>query len=697
MAFLSLYRKYRPKQFSDLVGQEQVVQTLKNSIKFERISHAYLFAGPRGTGKTSTAKVYARALNCLVDDGIEPCGQCDNCQRIDNDQSMDLIEIDAASNRGIEAIRELREKVKFYPGEGRYKIYIIDEVHMLTNQAFNALLKTLEEPPEKVIFILATTEPHKVIPTILSRCQRFDFSLLTQQEIAGRLEYICQEEDIEYEREALNLIAYSSSGGMRDAISLLDQAISYSGKDISLDQIEEMLGRVKVKTLSRFVNYLAEKDTAGAIKLSGQLQSAGRTVGRIVSDLIDYCRQLMLIANDSPKMAYRGLDSGRKNLLENDSQLFAAAEINYIVSKLTELDGQLRYAERPDILLELTLVRLTDPAADESRAGLARRLTKLEEKLAALEGDQDISFAGKQEAAADNKEIADREIETVARETEAAVSEIETGGGEKEIAADKQETDVGERGLDQAKEDKEVVEPEKESVKAQPTTEKIAQNDQKSSISEHKDEKSDKIEDEGAVSKEEAGAQGSDSSKSANESMSVNDSMSSRDSKGSESRPIPEKTWQKILNDIRDEDIRTHAMVKESKLPIREGNELKFIFPKDKQFHYQQADKKSALIERVVNQLASEDLDVQLEIESEVSGNGGHNRGSRSGNFKREESSSTNRSNRDSQEEFPLLKEAQKVFGGRIIKVSDEMISNFEGGNKNEHEENDETGTTDAG
>ncbi|MGM0414874.1 MAG: DNA polymerase III subunit gamma/tau, partial [Bacillota bacterium] len=262
MAFLSLYRKYRPKQFSDLVGQEQVVQTLKNSIKFERISHAYLFAGPRGTGKTSTAKVYARALNCLEDDGIEPCGHCENCKRIDNEQSMDLIEIDAASNRGIEAIRELREKVKFYPGEGRYKIYIIDEVHMLTNQAFNALLKTLEEPPEKVIFILATTEPHKVIPTILSRCQRFDFSLLTQQEIAGRLEYICQEEDIEYEKEALNLIAYSSSGGMRDAISLLDQAISYSGKNISLDQIEEMLGRVKVKTLSRFVNYLAENDTA---------------------------------------------------------------------------------------------------------------------------------------------------------------------------------------------------------------------------------------------------------------------------------------------------------------------------------------------------------------------------------------------------------------------------------------------------
>lgn len=649
MAFLSLYRKYRPTNFSDLVGQEQVVQTLKNSIEFERISHAYLFAGPRGTGKTSTAKVYARALNCLEEDRIEPCGQCENCKRIDNDQSMDLIEIDAASNRGIEAIRELREKVKFYPGEGRYKIYIIDEVHMLTNQAFNALLKTLEEPPDKVIFILATTEPHKVIPTILSRCQRFDFSLLTQQEIAGRLEYICQEEDIQYEREALNLIAYSSSGGMRDAISLLDQAISYSGKDISLEQIEEMLGRVKVKTLSIFVNYLATNDTASAIEISGQLQSAGRTVGRIVSDLIDYCRQLMLIANDSPKLAYRGLDSGRKNLLENDSKLFSADEINYIVSKLTELDGQLRYAERPDILLELTLVRLTDPAADESRAGLARRLTEIEDKLAAIESGQGISFAPEEEVLV--------EAEKKSVETKRSVEPKSSGGSESSV-----EPETKDKSVD-----------------------KIAQNAQKDSVSEQRVEKSDKI----------------DSIRQAESSDSRGKKVA-QSSKNTESRPIPEKTWQKILNDIRNEDVRTHAMVKESQLPIRKGDKLKFIFSKDKQFHYQQAAKQSALIERVVNQLASENLTVQLEIEGEksnVEGNKVSNdyKEGRPGNFSKGESSSQNSSNRSSQGEFPLLKEAQKVFGGRIIKVSDEMISNFKGGNKNEHEENDETGTTDAG
>src|SRR6056297_2588044 len=212
MSFVTLYRKYRPKNFADLVGQKQVVQTLVNALKNERIAHAYLFAGPRGTGKTSTAKVFAMALNCKDDSDIEPCGKCVPCSNIQNGQSIDVIEIDAASNRGIDEIRELREKVKFYPGESKYKVYIIDEVHMLTTGAFNALLKTLEEPPDNVIFILATTEPHKVIPTIMSRCQRFDFSLISEREIENHLEYICGEENLEYEKAALNLIARSSQG-----------------------------------------------------------------------------------------------------------------------------------------------------------------------------------------------------------------------------------------------------------------------------------------------------------------------------------------------------------------------------------------------------------------------------------------------------------------------------------------------------
>src|SRR6056297_3453081 len=205
MSFLSLYRKYRPENFNDLIGQDQVKQTLKNALKNDRIVHAYLFAGPRGTGKTSTAKVFAKALNCEDKSSIEPCTECSNCKKIEKGQAIDVIEIDAASNRGIDEIRELREKVKFYPGEGNYKVYIIDEDHMLTKGAFNALLKTLEEPPDNVVFILATTEPHQVITTILSRCQRFDFSLLSVSEIVERLTYICENEDVSYEEDALNL------------------------------------------------------------------------------------------------------------------------------------------------------------------------------------------------------------------------------------------------------------------------------------------------------------------------------------------------------------------------------------------------------------------------------------------------------------------------------------------------------------
>ncbi|MGM0421124.1 MAG: DNA polymerase III subunit gamma/tau, partial [Bacillota bacterium] len=500
MAFLSLYRKYRPENFADLIGQDQIVKTLKNTIKYDRISHAYLFAGPRGTGKTSTAKVYARALNCLTDEGIEPCGDCQNCHRIDEGQSIDLIEIDAASNRGIEAIRELREKVKFYPSEGQYKIYIIDEVHMLTTPAFNALLKTLEEPPERVIFILATTEPHKVIPTILSRCQRFDFSLLTQEEIAGRLAHICRSEGVKYEDEALNLIAYSSNGGMRDAISLLDQAISYSGKEITLDQVEEMLGRVRVDTLSQLVNYLAQKQTAPALNLTARLQKDGRTVGRIVADLLDYCRQLMLIANDSPKLAVAGIAENRKNLLQQDGKLFTASEINYVVTKLTELDDQLRYAERPDILLELMLVKITDPVADESRSGLARRVKDLEAKL-----DRLLQGGG---------EELDSEVESL------------------------QETST---------ESVENHEPQPVSVQEEPSS---AESIEAESSSGNKADKFDQADKTGSKNQDEP-------------------------------REIPRKTWKQILQHIRNEDIKCHAMAKESLVPVRKGNSLIFSFPAD--------------------------------------------------------------------------------------------------------------------
>src|SRR6056297_1376694 len=295
MPSLSFYRKYRPQKFNEIIGQPAVTKTLLNAIENDRISHAYLFAGPRGTGKTSTAKVLAMAVNCQNDESHEPCGHCESCQRISLGNSIDVIEIDAASNRGIDEIRELREKVKFYPGESKYKVYIIDEVHMLTRGAFNALLKTLEEPPDNVIFILATTEPHKVISTILSRCQRFDFSLLSVSNIVKRLEDICEKEKVDYEDDALNLIAHSSNGGMRDAISILDQAISFTNGDITAHKLRDMLGKIEKGVLRDYVKYVADNNTSDALELINNLIEKGKGVSRFVNDLIEHIRQLLLI------------------------------------------------------------------------------------------------------------------------------------------------------------------------------------------------------------------------------------------------------------------------------------------------------------------------------------------------------------------------------------------------------------------
>ena len=402
MGFVSLYRKYRPVKFSDLVGQDRVVKTLKNSIAYDRIAHAYIFAGPRGTGKTSAAKVYARALNCESDEEIEPCGRCRNCRRIEAGQSMDVIEIDAASNRGIDEIRELREQVKYQPGEGLYRVYIIDEVHMLTDQAFNALLKTLEEPPENVVFILATTEPHKIISTVLSRCQRFDFTLLTETEIAERLAFICEEEEADYEREALEIIAYSSNGGMRDAISILDQAISYTAGAITAESVEEMLGRIDISSLSRLVRSIAAGEAAPALKLVESLQQRGRSVDRIVDDLLDYLRQIALTVSGGLELAAAGLSRSRRSQLQQDAGLFSQQEAGEVLKEMIELDSQLRYADRPDIVLESTLINL----ADNSRGdGDIEHKGESSEIGASSEEKEAGEEAGKAEAAGEKAEV----------------------------------------------------------------------------------------------------------------------------------------------------------------------------------------------------------------------------------------------------------------------------------------------------
>ncbi len=677
MTFISLYRKYRPQKFADLVGQQQVVQTLKNSIKFNRIAHAYLFAGPRGTGKTSTAKVYARALNCLEDNGIEPCGECENCYRIEKEESMDVIEIDAASNRGIDEIRELREQVKFYPGEGRYKIYIIDEVHMLTRQAFNALLKTLEEPPEKVIFILATTEPHNVIPTIMSRCQRFDFSLLSCQQIVERLEFISEKEGVKTGEYALDLLADASDGGMRDAISLLDQAISYCGKEITVSCLEKMLGKVEVKTLSEMVNKIAEQDTGELLKIAADLQRAGRSAGKIAGDLLDYCRELMLTVNGDFGLAASGLAENRRQLIKEDSRHFNQGEINYIVDKLVELEGRLRRSARPDILLELALVQITEPGSDESPAGLTRRLAKLEKQL---------------------EERGKREVTRTREEAETAEKDkVEKNKEEDKTEEDKVEEDKTKENKDER--DKKIQHPSLEGASA------------KSEALEA--DKSEDTEDSIDYSREEAETAADSAAESSDETIEAEEPEapdSSEEDKTSV-RDLTASLWEEILDSIKEADIKTHAMIKESRQPVLQGGSLILNFPPDKKFHLQSARKESEFIQQKIAEVL--DIDSKLELEFQLDGSTlqDKNRNFQQKSKTSSRANSSTGSNRSDQsagkvraDSSDLIKQAQQIFGGEIISVSaevlqeqKEILANLKGGSKDEHEENDETGPADAG
>lgn len=368
MANLVLYRKYRPQKFGEVVGQEHVVQTLTNSIKGNNISHAYLFSGPRGSGKTTIARLFAKAINCeKSENGFEPCNKCSSCQEIMGAKSMDLIEIDAASHRGIDDVRELREGIKFAPVKSKYKIFIIDECHQLSKDAANALLKTLEEPPAHAVFLLATTESHKMIPTILSRCQKFDFKRLQVPEIIKKLEFISKKENVKFDNSALSLIALNSRGSFRDAESLLDECLSFSGGkgEIKTEDIKELLGIVEVGEISRFVDCIISKNTKDSILFINSIIDNGVDLQEFTKTLVFYLRQQLLLKINPSFLNLQNSGLSNQELEKMKTQVgnLSQKDLQNMLELFIEAENKIKYSAVPQLPLELAVITLTHQEA----------------------------------------------------------------------------------------------------------------------------------------------------------------------------------------------------------------------------------------------------------------------------------------------------------------------------------------------
>jgi len=386
MAYLALYREWRPQTFGEIIGQEHITRTLKNAVEAGRVGHAYLFCGTRGTGKTTTAKVLAKALNCPHREGSEPCNRCDGCIAITGGLSVDVIEVDAASNRGIDEIRDLREKVKFAPTVGQFRVYIIDEVHMLTNEAFNALLKTLEEPPRHAVFILATTEPHKVPLTILSRCQRFDFRRIVPADIIKRLEEVAAGAKLEVEEEALRLIARAAEGGLRDALSILDQGAAFGGMKITAGDVHNILGTVQVDALSRMAGHLAAGEAGPALCLVGELIGEGKDLRLFARVMAGYLRALLLEKISPGASAEEAWDDSAQMVARASE--FSEEGLIRAVEVLADAEQGMKGSTLPGIILELALVKACRSEARSDVASLAARLAALEAKLKVFDGGE---------------------------------------------------------------------------------------------------------------------------------------------------------------------------------------------------------------------------------------------------------------------------------------------------------------------
>jgi len=378
---LVLYRKYRPQTFAEIIGQEHVVQTLTNAISSGMISHAYLFAGPRGTGKTTIARLLAKAVNCegRKDGTAEPCNKCHSCLGIMEDRALDLIEIDAASHRGIDEVRELRDGIRFFPTKSKYKVFIIDESHQLTREAANALLKTLEEPPGHAIFVLATTEIHKMIPTIISRCQRFDFRKLTVPEIIKRLEIICQKEEAKIEKAALELIALNAAGSIRDGESLLDEVLTFAGErgEIKAGDIKDLLGLVEIELVAKFCDFLCQKKASEAINFLNEIIDRGSDLQEFAKILINYLRQALILkmtgakegnpiinrasegseGEEEKKFLFApGLTKEEFQKLQTQAASFKEGELRNLLNLFLEAENKMKYSPIPQLPLELAII-----------------------------------------------------------------------------------------------------------------------------------------------------------------------------------------------------------------------------------------------------------------------------------------------------------------------------------------------------
>lgn len=381
MSYRALYRKYRPRLFADIVGQPGIVQALTGQVDSGRISHAYLFSGPRGTGKTSAAKVLARAINCAAPVHGEACGVCRPCQELMGDTNMDVIEIDAASNNSVDKVREMLENVKYMPAVGKYRVYIVDEVHMLSASAFNALLKTLEEPPAHVVFILATTEPHKLPATVLSRCQQFQFRRISAGAMTDLLIGVLKSEAASADREALQAIARASDGGMRDALSLLDQCLSLTGSHVTKTQVQEMLGTADSSYFFTVAECMLSGDAGGAVDRLDQFINSGGDIKTFATDLCRHMRDLFIATYVKESADILDVSGEEASLLAVQAARFAAGDILKALGILSELEGGLRYAANPRVLVELALFRCCRVEKEMSYESLMTRVERLEARL----------------------------------------------------------------------------------------------------------------------------------------------------------------------------------------------------------------------------------------------------------------------------------------------------------------------------